>query len=113
MREILIGVLQEEKPKAPLSREDCNPAISCSIFFFLNGFRITVDKCLCCIVLVLERSRTPVQQCLHDLISNSEIGPLIEDAQQEGYGEAAVLRYLHDFVHMVHKPTVLEGEVEV
>ena len=82
-------------------------------FFFFNGFRITVDKCLCCIVLVLERSRTPVQQCLHDLISNSEIGPLIEDAQQEGYGEAAVLRYLHDFVHMVHKPTVLEGEVEV
>ncbi|XP_068694646.1 E3 ubiquitin-protein ligase rnf213-alpha-like isoform X2 [Montipora foliosa] len=62
---------------------------------------------------IAERSRTPVQQRLHDLISNSEIGPLIEEAQQEGYGEAAVLHYLHDFVHMVHKPTVPDGEVEL
>ncbi|XP_068694638.1 E3 ubiquitin-protein ligase rnf213-alpha-like [Montipora foliosa] len=62
---------------------------------------------------IAERSNTPVQQCLHDLISNSEIGPLIEEAQQEGYGEAAVLRYLHDFVHMVHKPTGPDGEGEL
>ena len=32
--EILIVLLQEEKLKSSLSREDCNPAISCSILFF-------------------------------------------------------------------------------
>ncbi|KAK2555497.1 E3 ubiquitin-protein ligase rnf213-alpha [Acropora cervicornis] len=59
------------------------------------------------------RTNTPVQQCLRDLIRTSEIGNLIEEAQQEGYGEAAILRYLHDFVHMVHKPTVPDGEEEL
>ena len=65
------------------------------------------------IIFLIARTNTPVQQCLRDLIRNSEIGNLIEDTQQEGYGEAAMLRYLHDFVHMVHKPTVPDGEEEV
>ena len=64
-------------------------------------------------IFPIARSNTAVQQCLHDLIRTSEIGYLIEEAQQEGYGEAAMLRYLHDFVHMVHKPTVPDGEEEV
>ena len=38
------------------------------------------------------------------------MGHLLEETRQEGYGETAVLRYLHDFVHMVHKPTVPEEE---
>ena len=64
-------------------------------------------------IFPIARSNTPVQQCLHDLIRTSEIAYLIQDAQQEGYGEAAMLRYLHDFVHMVHKPIVPDGEEEV
>ena len=64
-------------------------------------------------IFLLARRNNTVQQCLHDLISASEIGPLIEKAQEEGYGVAAVLRYLHDFVHMVHKPTVPDGEEKV
>jgi len=38
------------------------------------------------------------------------MGRLLEEAQSEGYEEAAVLRYLHDFVHMMHKPVVPEEE---
>ena len=62
------------------------------------------------IVLPLARTSTPVEQCLQDLVSNSEMGRLLEETQLEGYEEAAVLRYLHDFVHMVYKPTVSEEE---
>ena len=64
-------------------------------------------------ILLLARRNITVQECLHDLISASEIGYLIEKAQKEGYGEAAVLHYLHDFVHMVHKPTVPGAEEKV
>ncbi|XP_078381354.1 E3 ubiquitin-protein ligase rnf213-alpha-like isoform X3 [Oculina patagonica] len=56
------------------------------------------------------RTNTPVQQCLQDLASASEMGRLLEEAEYEGYEESAVLRYLHDFVHMVHKPIVPEEE---
>ncbi|XP_067056125.1 E3 ubiquitin-protein ligase rnf213-alpha-like isoform X2 [Acropora muricata] len=56
------------------------------------------------------RRNITVQECLHDLISASEIGYLIEKAQKGDYGEAAVLHYLHDFVHMVHNPTVPGAE---
>ena len=45
-------------------------------------------------------------------MTTSEIGRLLEETEYEGYEEAAVMRYLHDFVHMVHKPTV-PGEEEV
>ena len=45
-------------------------------------------------------------------MTNSEIGRLLEETEYEGYEEAAVMRYLHDFVHMVHKPTV-PGEEQV
>ena len=38
------------------------------------------------------------------------MGRLLEEAQSEGYEEAAVLRYLHDFVHMMHKTVVPEEE---
>ena len=65
------------------------------------------------IIFLIARTNTPVHQCLRDLIRASEIGYLIEEAQQKGYGEDAVFRYLHDFVHMVHKPTVPDGEEEV
>ena len=64
-------------------------------------------------IFLLARRNITVQECLHDLISASEIGYLIEKAQKEDYGEAAVLRYLHDFVHMVHKPTVPGAEEKV
>ena len=64
-------------------------------------------------IFLIAQSNTPIQQCLHDGIRASEFGCLIEEAQQEGYGEAAVLRYLHDFVHMVHNPTDPDGEQEV
>ena len=40
------------------------------------------------------------------------MGKLLEETEYEGYEESAVLRYLHDFVHMVHKPIVPE-EVQV
>ena len=58
----------------------------------------------------LARTSTPIEQCLQDLVTTSEMGRLLEETQLEGYEEAAVLRYLHDFVHMVHKPTVPEEE---
>lgn len=38
------------------------------------------------------------------------MGKLLEETEYEGYEESAVLRYLHDFVHMVHKPIVPEEE---
>lgn len=38
------------------------------------------------------------------------MGRLLEETEYEGYEESAVLRYLHDFVHMVHKPVVSEEE---
>ena len=60
--------------------------------------------------LPLERTSTPIQQCLQDLVDNSEMGRLLDETQLEGYEEAAVLRYLHDFVHMVHKSIVPEEE---
>ena len=62
---------------------------------------------------LLARRHITVQECLRDLISASEIAYLIEKPQKEGYGEDAVLRYLHDFVHMVHKPTVPDQEEKV
>ena len=43
-------------------------------------------------------------------MTNLEIGRLLEETRHEGYEEAAVMRYLHDFVHMVYKPTVPEEE---
>ena len=49
-------------------------------------------------------------QCLQDAVSHSDIGAVLEDIRSENYEEAAVLRYLHDFVHMVHKPTVSREE---
>ena len=64
-------------------------------------------------IFLLARRNITVQECLHDLISASEIGYLIEKAQKGDYGEAAVLHYLHDFVHMVHKPTVPGAEEKV
>ena len=62
------------------------------------------------VVLPLARSNTPIQQCLQDLVNNTEMGRLLDEIQSEGYEEAAVERYLHDFVHMVHKPIVPEEE---
>lgn len=38
------------------------------------------------------------------------MGKLLEEIEYEGYEESAVLRYLHDFVHMVHKSIVPEEE---
>lgn len=61
-------------------------------------------------VLLIARTNTPVQQCLRDLVITSEMGRLLEEAEYEGYEEAAVLRYLHDFVHMVHKRIIPEEE---
>lgn len=58
----------------------------------------------------LARTNTPVQQCLQDLANASEMGKLLEETEYEGYEESAVLRYLHDFVHMVHKSIVPEEE---
>ena len=36
------------------------------------------------------------------------MGKLLEETDYEGYEESAVLRYLHDFVYMVHKSIVPE-----
>ena len=66
----------------------------------------------CCFILFQARTNTPVQQCLCDLVTASKIGRVLEETEYEGYEEAAVMRYLHDFVHMVHKPTV-PGEEQV
>ena len=38
------------------------------------------------------------------------MGKLLEEIDYEGYEESAVLRYLHDFVHMVHKSIVPQEE---
>lgn len=38
------------------------------------------------------------------------MGKLLEETEYEGYEESAVLRYLHDFGHMVHKSIVPEEE---
>ncbi|KAJ7339580.1 hypothetical protein OS493_005983 [Desmophyllum pertusum] len=59
---------------------------------------------------IAARTSTPVQQCLQDLVCVSEMGKLLEETEYEGYEESAVMRYLHDFVHMVHKPIVPEQE---
>ena len=38
------------------------------------------------------------------------MGRFLDESSLEGYKEAAVERYLHDFVHMVLKPLVPEEE---
>lgn len=38
------------------------------------------------------------------------MGRMLEGTEYEGYEESAVLRYLHDFVRMVHKTIVPEEE---
>ena len=58
----------------------------------------------------LARTNTPLQQCLQELASASEMGRMLEGTEYEGYEESAVLRYLHDFVRMVHKTIVPEEE---
>ena len=49
---------------------------------------------------------------LRNLIYNSDLGPLLQIINTEGFGQASAERYLHDFVHMVYKPTA-ENENEV
>ena len=47
---------------------------------------------------------------MQDLVNNSAIGRFLDESWLEGYEEAAVERYLHDFVHTVLKPLVPDEE---
>ena len=83
---------------------------SCFIFHIVSEKRLRSDLDTVVSFLSLARSNTPIQQCLHDLVNNNEMGRFLDESWLEGYKEAAVERYLHDFVHMVLKPLVPEEE---
>ena len=83
---------------------------SCFIFHIVSQKRLRSLLDSIVSFLSLAGSNTPIQQCLHDLVNNNEMGRFLDESWLEGYKEAAVERYLHDFVHMVLKPLVPEEE---
>ena len=78
-------------------------------FFSEKGRRSELDT-INRVFLSLAGSNTPIQQCLQDLVNNSAMGRFLDESWLEGYEEAAVERYLHDFVHTTLKPLVPEEE---
>ena len=51
------------------------------------------------------QSNERLEVCLRRLLCNSDLGPLLEIIRAEEYEQASAERYLHDFVHIVYKPT--------
>ncbi|XP_022783821.1 E3 ubiquitin-protein ligase rnf213-alpha-like [Stylophora pistillata] len=97
------GVIRERVPVMTSARERQDFELQFPFSWLIKGRIDAMWKEACSIAA---RTNTPVQQCLCDLVTASKIGRVLEETEYEGYEEAAVMRYLHDFVHMVHKPTV-------
>lgn len=53
------------------------------------------------------------EQKLRNILESSELSQLFKIIKQEGKEEEAVMRYLHDFVHIVYEPTSESPEEEI
>ncbi|PFX29705.1 E3 ubiquitin-protein ligase RNF213 [Stylophora pistillata] len=101
------GVIRERVPVMTSARERQDFELQFPFSWLIKKEIDAMWKGACSIAA---RTNLPVQQCLRDLVTDSEIGRLLEESEYEGYEEAAVMRYLHDFVHMVQRPTLLGEE---